>query len=308
MPGHPREGSAIDSVDSFIRDVAEISEPASIRTGDAVPLETGEMVGDRFRIERRHGRGGMGSVYLSSDCATGLPAAVKVISTSGPGVSDRFAREGRLLAELSHPAIVRYIAQGSTPRGLPFLAMEWLEGVDLAERLVSSRLEVTDTVALMRRVCDALAVAHARGVVHRDIKPSNLFLVGGDPRAVKIIDFGIAHLETESTALTQPNALLGTVGYMAPEQALAAAGVDARADVFALGCVLFECLTGRPAFEGAPTVLFTRILRENPPRPSEVRPELGGAFDDLVGRMLFKDPAARPKDAAAVLGAIEALG
>jgi serine/threonine protein kinase len=185
--------------------------------------------------------------------------------------------------------------------------MDWLDGEDLCQRLSRSSVGVSESLAIVRRVCDGLSVAHARGVVHRDIKPSNLFLVGGDPRETKIIDFGVARLAIGSTTLTRPGTSLGTAGYMAPEQALEAADVDGRADFFALGCVFYECLTGRPAFGGRPAAVLVKVLRENPAKPSELRADLGNAFDALVARLLAKDREARPKDAAEVLRALDEL-
>ncbi len=300
-------GAPADSIDSFLREAAAISEPGA---GDPLPagrLEAGEIVGERFRIERLAGTGGMGAVYRAEDQATGAKAAIKVVGIQSASARERFLREGVVLAELSHPCIVRYVAHGLTPEGLPFLAMDWLDGEDLCARLARSALDPSESLAVVRRACEGLAVAHARGIVHRDIKPSNLFLVGGDPAQTKIIDFGVARLEAGSTTLTRPGTSLGTAGYMAPEQAMEAADVDARADFFALGCVLFECLTGRPAFGGRPASVLVKVLREQPPRPSELRPGLDEAVDALVARLLAKDREARPQDAAAVLRALDAL-
>ncbi|WP_437729428.1 protein kinase domain-containing protein [Sorangium sp. So ce861] len=220
----------------------------------------------------------------------------------------RFAREARIVAELDHPGVVRCIAHDVTAAGQRWLAMEWLDGEDLSARLGRAGLSVDESVAAMVAAADALAAAHARGVVHRDIKPSNLFLVGGDPRRVKLLDFGIARLGGASRAFTQPGAILGTPGYMAPEQA-AGEPTDARTDVFSLGAVLFECLTGRPAFMGQNVMaLLARLLLEEPPRVRELRGDIPPALDALVARMLAKDPAARPADAAAAAAALRDLG
>ena len=297
---------AAESVDSFLREAAAISEPASGEL-PAGRLEAGQIVGERFRIERLAGTGGMGAVYRAEDLSTGARAAVKVVGVQSASAGERFLREGVVLAELSHPCIVRYVAHGLTPQGLPFLAMDWLEGEDLCARLARSALDARESLAVARRAIEGLAVAHARGVVHRDIKPSNLFLVGGDPALTKIIDFGVARLEAGSTTLTRPGTSLGTAGYMAPEQAMEAADVDARADFFALGCVLYECLTGRPAFGGRPAAVLVKVLREQPTKPSELRPGLGDGVDALVARLLAKDRDARPQDAAEVLRALDAL-
>jgi serine/threonine protein kinase len=303
MPSEDR-----DSADSFLREAAAISDPALDEPVVLPPLPLGELVGDRFIVEARAGSGGMGAVYRAHDRTTNAYAALKVMAKPHRSGAERFAREARVLAEMSHPAIVRYLTHGTAPNGLPFLAMDWLEGEDLAARLGRSGLGVRESLALVRRACEGLAVAHGKGVVHRDVKPSNLFLVGGDPASCKVIDFGVARLGENVHALTRPGTSLGTVGYMAPEQALEARDVDARADVYAIGCVLYECITGVAAFVGRPVIVIAKVLNQLPPRPSEVRPELGGALDALVMKLLAKDRDARPRDAAALLGELDALG
>ena len=315
MPADPRRqeppsGDALDgdeSIDSFMREAAAVSDPAAGEPLPAGQLARGETLGERFRIERLAQRGGMGAVYRAEDMATGGHAAIKVMRVGSASGLERFMREGVVLAELSHPCVVRYVAHGLTPDGSPFLAMDWLDGEDLHERLARADLSLAETFAIARRVCEGLAVAHGRGIVHRDIKPSNLFLVGGDPAETKIIDFGVARLADPSTTLTRPGTSLGTAGYMAPEQAMEATDVDARADFFALGCVLYECLTGRPAFGGRPAAVLVKVLRDNPQAPSELRAGLAPAVDALVARLLAKDRAARPRDAAEVLAALDAL-
>ncbi len=284
----------------------DLRGPGSLRAGD--------VVGDRFEVERLAGSGGMGTVYRALDRVTGAPVALKFV-TSAARDDERFAQEARVLAELTHPAIVRYVAHGSTSNGRSFLAMEWLDGADLAQTLGEAGLGVADSVTVVRRVAEGLAAAHARGVIHRDIKPSNVFLVGGEAARTKLLDFGIVRMQLSGlaaptrAALTRTGVALGTVGYMSPEQATADRGLDVRTDVFALGCVLFECLTGEPAFSGDHVVaVLAKVLREEPPRLRQLRPELPLALDDLVGRMLAKDRSKRPADARAVLAELEALG
>src|SRR5258708_4321046 len=145
----------------------------------------GTVVADRFAIERVAGRGGMGTVYRALDRATGAPAAVKILPNESGPRRDRFAREARLLAQLAHPAIVRYIAEGTTARGEPYLAMEWLDGEDLQQRLRREGFDPNDAVRLAIVVAGALGAAHTRGIVHRDIKPSNLLLANNDVARVK---------------------------------------------------------------------------------------------------------------------------
>ncbi len=162
---------------------------------------------------------------------------------------------------------------------------------------------------MVRRAAEALAFAHARGLVHRDLKPSNLFLVQRDVERVVLVDFGIARLGRESQRLTRTGALLGTPGYMAPEQIEGPPASDPRADVFALGAVLFECLTGRPAFEGTSTMsVLAKILLQEVPRPRALRPTIPARLDDLVARMMARAPAERPGDGAAVAHEIAELG
>jgi hypothetical protein len=242
----------------------------------------------------------MGVVYRAEDTTTGARVAVKVIR-SDPRAALRFGREARLLARLDHPAIVRYVAHGATPEGAPFLAMQWLEGEDLAARLARGPLPLGAAVALARRVADALAALHERGIVHRDLKPSNLFLVDRDPQKATVLDFGIARSADATIAVTAAGAVIGTPGYMAPEQARGELDVDARADVFALGCVLFECVTGRRVFEGEHIMaILVKILLEEPARMSELAGGIPSVLDDVVARMLSKDRGGRPPDGAAV--------
>lgn len=210
----------------------------------------GDVVADRFAVEESIGKGGMGSVFRASDRLTGATVAIKVSSAPKGDLLERFRREGRVLSELNHPAIVEYIAHGETRSGEPYLVMEWLRGEDLDQRLGRAPLSVSETLALCGRVCEGLEAAHARGIVHRDIKPTNLFLVDNDPLAVKILDFGIARVRETTHAATKTGSVLGTPGYMAPEQARADDIIGTQADVFSLGCVLYECLTGKPAFAG----------------------------------------------------------
>jgi tetratricopeptide (TPR) repeat protein len=284
------------------------AQPAP-RTFEPAP---GDVLADRFEIRQFAGSGGMGAVYQAVDRVTGSLTAIKLVKSSGHE-DERFAQEARFLSGLTHPAIVRYVAHGATFEGQPFLAMEWLEGEDLAARLKGAGLSVAESLTVIRRVAEGLAVAHARGVVHRDVKPSNIFLVAGEPSQTKLIDFGISRIELSrlpsEAPMTQSGLILGTVGYMSPEQATADRWLDARTDVFALGCVLFECLTGQPAFSGEHVVaVLAKVLREEAPRVRQLRPDIAVPLDDLVSRMLSKNKAARAPDGRAVVRELEALG
>lgn len=270
----------------------------------------GTVIAGRFELEARVGSGGMGEVYRARDRATGGIAAVKVLRDEAPEAHhERFVREARLLAELTHPSIVRYLAFGEASTGRPWLAMEWLDGEDLGMRLKREGIGARAAVDLAARVAAALATAHARGVIHRDIKPSNLFLVAGDPARVKVLDFGIARVLAAHDDMTRTGATIGTPKYMAPEQARGSRDVDARADLFSLGCVLFECLAGVSPFAGStPAATLAKIVLDEAPRLGELRGDLPRELEELVGRMLAKDPARRPRDCAEVATTLEALG
>ncbi|MEP7122778.1 MAG: protein kinase [Byssovorax sp.] len=265
-------------------------------------MKPGDLIEGRFAIERLASSGGMGAVYRATDQRTGQPVALKSLHRPDLGL-DRFEREALVLAELDHPGIVRYVAHGRADAGEGWLAIEWLEGEDLGEHLARAegrRLGIAASLSLAERTAEALGAAHARGVVHRDVKPQNLFLVGGRPLEVKVLDFGIARLTVGQQVDTGTGVTVGTPGYMAPEQARGARDVDARADVFALGCVLFECLTGRPVFHAEHVMgILAKVLLEEAPRLQDVGLEVSDALDDLVARMLSKERDARPADGAA---------
>jgi eukaryotic-like serine/threonine-protein kinase len=272
-------------------------------------MKVSDLVSERFNIEQPIASGGMGQVFRARDRVSGEQVAVKIISSDGSELrSARFAREVELLSGLSHPGIVRYITHGQTPAGELFLVMEWLDGEDLKSRLSRAPLTMHEAVRLALRIAEALGTAHAHGIVHRDLKPSNLFLPGGQIEQVKVLDFGIAQ-QAGRTQLTQTGMLLGTPGYMAPEQARSQGAIDARADVFALGCVLFECLTGTPPFEGdSSAAVLAKILFGQAPRVSAVRGDVPEDLDALVAQMLAKDPALRPSDGANLVAALASLG
>jgi tetratricopeptide (TPR) repeat protein len=269
-------------------------------------MRTGDCIDGRFEIQERIGAGGMGVVYRALDRQSGATVAVKLLWDPAPEAVAQFDREARALASLGHPHVVQYVTHGVSSAGEPYLAMEWLAGESLFERLARGRLDIAESIDLARRVAGALGAAHARGIVHRDIKPSNLFLAGGLLASVKLLDFGIARLADGARTIMRTGLAVGTAGYMAPEQARGQRDrIDARTDVFSLGCVLFECLTGRPAFQGEhANMLLAKVLFDEPPRVSILNDRIPAALDELVARMLAKEPADRPADGLAVATAL----
>ncbi len=273
-------------------------------------MQRGDVVGGRFEVRRAAGSGGMSVVYRALDRQTGERAAVKVLRRNDDvNMSARFSREADVLSRLRHPGIVEYVAHGRTRDGAQFLAMEWLEGEDLARRLRRTRLSVPECITLTRQVAEALQCAHDQGVIHQDIKPGNLFLPRGQVEDIKILDFGTARVGRSETDAILAGSPMGTPAYMSPEQARGETELDARTDVFALGCVLFQSLTQRRPFFGAdPIAVLAKILLEEPPRPSKLTPGIPRAVDNLVLAMLAKNPDERPADGAAVVRAIDSLG
>jgi len=273
-------------------------------------VQPGEIAFGRFEIERRAGAGAVGTVYRATDRESGRPVALKVLSQPSERESKRFGREASVLASLSHPGIVRYVAHGSADEEL-YLAMEWLDGEDLGVRLDRAPLSMAESLDVATQMADALQSAHAMGVLHRDIKPRNIFVLASRDETLrtKLLDFGIARLTQDNEGFTLTGAMLGTPGYMAPEQAQGTRDVDASADVFSLGCLLFRCITGRPAISGDNVMaVLAKTILDAPLRVRDVMPEVSSAIDDLVARMLSKRPDERPTDAGELLSELRALG
>ncbi len=274
------------------------------------PIAKGSILFDRFVVERELGRGGMGAVYLAHDAARGEDVALKIMLSEMEG-QDRFVRESQTLASLGHPGIVRYVAHGTAPHGAAWLAMEHLVGQSLSERLRLGPLPVAEAVHIARSAAEALGAAHAAGVIHRDMKPGNLFLLPDGDRdvRVKVLDFGIARTaRAEMRSLTTTGTVLGTPYYMAPEQARGMRGIDARADVWSLGAVLYEMLTGRRPFEHESVVaVLAAVLLEEPPPIADLRPEVGDALSAIVAACLDKSPDRRASDGAELARALAAI-
>ena len=269
-------------------------------------MRQGATVAGRFLIEREAGAGGMGRVFRARDDATGRTVALKVLrSTTAEGDRDRFEREAKILSALSHPSIVAYVAHGNE-EGQPFLAMEWVEGRSLSARLREGPLDVDAVIDLGVHVADALACAHEAGVLHRDVKPANLILEeGGD---VRVVDFGVARRTREAKAVTRTGMIVGSCAYMSPEQALGQRDVDARSDLFSLGCVLYECASGVRTFGARDaTAALAKVLLDEPAPLQQIAPRVPRALDDVVMWLLRKDRAQRPPNARTVADRLRAV-
>jgi serine/threonine protein kinase len=268
-------------------------------------MRPGTVIASRFEIVSRARKGGEGQIFSGRDRETGAQVAIKLLHEEAFS-APRFDREVELLTDLSHPGIVQYIAHGALDRRR-YLVMEWVEGKTLSQ-LLTHGLTLRESVAVIRRIADVLAAVHAGGIVHRDIKPSNIMFLGGALDRVKLLDFGIAR-PVGPSSMTRTGVVIGTPGFMSPEQARGAWDVDARADVFSLGCVLYTCLSGRTPFAASRMLAnLTAILFLDPVPVSVQCPEAPDALVDLLDRMLAKEPDARPPEASAVAAELVALG
>jgi tetratricopeptide (TPR) repeat protein len=267
---------------------------------------------ERFRIDQEIGRGGMAVVYRAHDRHLDRFVAIKVLSPhlSHSLGAERFQREIALMAKLVHPGIVALFDSGEVA-GRLYYVMPFVAGENLRVRLDRERrMGVEDAVAFGADVAEALAYAHGAGIVHRDVKPENIFTVGG--RAV-LADFGIAHIAGESpdgdASLTSAGIVLGTVAYMSPEQATGEPHIDGRSDLYSLGCVLYELLTGAPPFTAAtPSGVLSKHITEPPLPARERNPGVPPVLNDIIMRLLAKEPAMRPATAGDVARALRSLG
>ncbi|MBK9264517.1 MAG: protein kinase [Polyangiaceae bacterium] len=269
-------------------------------------IRIGSVLRHRFRIEEQARAGGMGQIFRATDLSTGKSVAAKILLDTSPQHRARFQRETEILERIHHPHVVEYVGSGVSPDGEAFIVMEWLEGEDLLSVLTRRRLSVQEALSVSMRIASAMGAVHAQGVVHRDLKPANIFLVDGNLDQPKILDFGIAYV-SDATRVTAAGTVVGTPSYMAPEQARSGGKVEATADVFSLGCLLFECLTGEPPFVAEHLVaVLAKVVFEEALRASELAPDVPDWLDRLIERMLAKDPALRPQDGAEVARLLEA--
>ncbi len=262
-----------------------------------------------YRIEGLIGTGGMGEVYRGTDTRLGRTVAIKVIHPEGAQRADfriRFQREAQATAALNHPHICTLYDVGEQD-GASYLVMEYVEGQTLAARLKEGQLPLDQLWRRATEISQALAAAHERGIIHRDLKPANLMLTAA---GIKVLDFGLAKFigpEAAAIDATAVNTIVGTAAYMSPEQARGEE-LDARSDLFSLGCVLYEAATGIRPFRGSSLVETLRqVMSSHPPPPSSLRPELPATWDSVLMRTLAKDRERRYQSAVELLGALEEL-
>lgn len=288
---------------------AVASGPSTLQHEAGVTLQPGATFAGRYRIDRLIGRGAMGSVYLAHDVELSDDVAVKLLRPElviDGAARERFKEEIRLARRITHQNVVRTHDFGEAS-GVWYLTMEYVEGMTVRSLLDSrGRLGVPATLAIAVQLAQSLAVAHAVGVIHRDIKPENLLLDTGG--TLKVMDFGVARLTENAAAATEARQIAGTPAYMPPEQ-LTGDRVDARADLYAAGAVIYECLTGRPPHHGlGMTDLFRKVLGEEPVAPAILAPELPRALSDLVMQLLAKRVDDRVASASILLERLQALG
>jgi eukaryotic-like serine/threonine-protein kinase len=263
-------------------------------------------LGSRFTTTERHCATAASWVYRGVDRLSGRAVAIKLMKDEIAVSRHGFIAEALLLSELEHPGIVRYIAHGELENQGAYLVTEWLEGEDVGSRLARGPLSIGDSLTVIVRAANALGAAHARGIIHLDLKPSNLFLTQGDVAQVRLLDFGISQLTKSASSDPDSGIIAGTPGYMAPEQILGEP-VTPATDIFALGSVLYHCLSGRPIFVGDAFAVMTETAFGPPARLSTLISGIPTSLDDLVASMLDFEPSRRPADAASLLDIIARL-
>src|SRR5262245_20382904 len=277
----------------------------------------GETVGS-YRIVEAIGAGGVGSVYRAEHVMLDKPAAVKVLKTeysSEPEIVERFFNEAKLTTSIKHPGIVEVFDFGYTADGRAYILMELLEGMSLADQIVEHAPRRELEAAMLRRsLCNGLVASHAKGVIHRDLKPDNIFVVSDADSSLgvrtKILDFGIAKLQTTTPgrSATLTGSVMGTPTYMSPEQCRGVGTLDARTDLYALGCIHYELVCGRPPFaeEGFGELLAAHMF-DTPEPPSRHVPGVSTATDELVLALLAKSPDERVQTAMELVHRLTAI-
>jgi serine/threonine-protein kinase len=277
-----------------------VSNDTGVHSTEEYPLEAGTELGE-YRIEAKIGEGAMGTVFSAIHPMIGKRAAIKVLKQHlcrDTVTVERFIDEARVVNQIGHPNIVDIFAFGEMPDSRRYFVMEWLKGETLRERLRRGRLSLTEVAAVIKPLARALEAAHQHNIIHRDLKPENVMLVDlGDEQAlVKLLDFGVAKLKNKTDVeKTGAGQIIGTPMYLAPEQARDSDEVGWSSDIYSLGCLMFELLTGRPPFVASTIIeMVTKHVTETPVAPSSLIEEIPEEIDQLVLGMLAKLPLDRP--------------
>jgi serine/threonine-protein kinase len=318
MPDSPRASAGLSSAAGATPRAATTGDAGADTGAEAPPLQAGTVVADRYRVVELLGEGGMGAVYRVEHVHMRKQMALKVLHASMCGTQEvvaRFEREAIAAGHIQHPNVVSASDFGKLPDGSFFLVLELVEGQSLRKLLTEGRVAPMRAVRIVQQIGAALGAAHAKGVVHRDLKPENVMVVErpadngvGTEECVKVLDFGIAKVDVEIVSagnvgasgsgaggqpLTRIGAVFGTPDYMSPEQAMGQ-GVDARSDLYSIGIIFYELLTGeRPFRGGVVTVLRQHVLEDVPPLPLDVVAQLDPRVVDVLARLLAKTPEAR---------------
>jgi eukaryotic-like serine/threonine-protein kinase len=279
----------------------------------AQTVQPGDILAEKYRVERVLGQGGMGVVVLAEHIELRERVAIKFLLDSpadNAELAERFIREARAAVRIKSEHVVRVIDVGRLPSGAPYMVMEYLEGEDLSQRLLAGRVPIEDAVDYVIQCCEAMHVAHRSGIVHRDLKPANLFLTQRPDGSalVKVLDFGISKVKSTDAAqlsLTHTQAMMGSPLYMSPEQMRSSKDVSAAADIWSLGVILHELISGDVPFTGStfPEVLV-QVMSEPPPKLRLLRPEVPAGLEAVVLRCLEKHPADRFSSVAALAVAL----
>src|ERR1700722_391905 len=288
--------------------------PSPLAPPPGVPRE-GDVIANKYRVEHLIGMGGMGLVVAARHIELDERVAIKMLLPHLPATGEpaaRFIREAKAAIKIKSHHVVRVLDVGRTDAGSPYIAMEYLDGSDLAQLLDrSGPLAVEDAVSYVMQACEAIAAAHALGIVHRDLKPANLFLTrsGDGTPFVKVLDFGISKIAGsgggQATGLTSTTTVMGTPCFMSPEQLRSTRDVDARADIWSMGAILHALLTGAPPYDGESNAdVSAKIIRDAPTPLRVLLPDVPAELEAIVLQCLEKDPARRFPDVASLAEAL----
>ncbi len=303
---------AIARISETVHKVVDFDATINQELGtDEIPLGAGSFPTNRFKPIQELGRGASGAVYLCIDRFLGTRVAVKTLHYLGSEQLLSFQQEARAISRLAHPNIVRILDFGATDSGIPYMVLEFIDGVNLENLIAHRRLRLSEIVAIVCAICRALSYAHSKDVFHRDLKPSNILVTEENGFSAKLVDFGVARMryETEPTTIFEGTAIVGTPAYMSPDQ-MRGKTYDQRSEIYSVGCILFELFTGSQVYESDTVMeVLSKHVHARIPLVTKVAPTDGfpAAVDDVIARCLAKDPNHRYQSPEELIGALEAL-